>query len=242
MPSLTAAQVGTITVKRNDDEELVGEALWPPSKFETALKSRPPVLMARFIPDEMDPTYRIKLHNLLVEYTVPFVTAFLGLGNDKTSGDLASDMANSIANLAEHSLPSPMSGSPRSSDKSKSPAKPLKLSVVFRDCVLGLNPHNSPAKGLAVLTNAKFGGSIHGEESAEASLDIRKASIMIIDDVSNNGNAGNLNQRDSAVPQSSQAQAYIDNGFVPVSSISSATAGVKLARLVEDVRSLWMLS
>jgi autophagy-related protein 2 len=234
MPSLTAAQVGTITVKRNHDEELVGEALWPPSKFEAALKSRPPVLMARFIPDEMDPTYRVKLHNLLVEYTIPFVTAFLGLGNDKTSGDLASDMANSIANLAEHSLPSPMSGSPSSSDKSKSPAKPLKLSVVFRDCVLGLNPRNSPAKGLAVLTNAKFGGSMHGEDSAEASLDIRKASLMIIDDVSNNGNAGNLNQRDSAVPQSSQAQAYIDNGYVPVSSISSATAGVKLARLGED--------
>jgi autophagy-related protein 2 len=233
MPSLTAAQVGTITVKRNDDEELVGEALWPPSKFEAALKSRPPVLMARFIPDEMDPTYRIKLHNLLLEYTIPSVTAFLGLGNDKTSGDLASDMANSIANLAEHSLPSPMSGSPRT-DKSKSPAKPLKLSVVFRDCVLGLNPRNSPAKGLAILTNAKFGGSMHGEESAEASLDIRKASLMIIDDVSNNGNAGNLHQRDPAVSQSSQAQAYINNGYVPVSSISSATAGVKLARLGED--------
>ncbi|KAJ5989911.1 hypothetical protein N7499_010440 [Penicillium canescens] len=234
MPSLTAAQVGKITVKRNDDEELVGEALWPPSKFGTALKTRPPVLMARFIPDEMDPTYRIKLHNFLVEYKIPAVTAFLGLGNDKTSGDLASDMANSIANLAEHSLPSPMSGSPRTSDKSKSPAKPLKLSVVFRDCVLGLNPRNSPAKGLAVLTNAKFGGSMHGEISAEASLDIRKASVMIIDDVSNNNNAGNLHQRDSAVPQSSQAQAYIDNGYVPVSSISSATAGVKLARLGED--------
>ncbi|KAJ5296043.1 hypothetical protein N7508_010864 [Penicillium antarcticum] len=232
MPSLTAAQVGTITVKRNDDEVLVGEALWPPSKFEAALNSRPPVLMARFIPDEMDPTYRIKLHNLLVEYTIPSVTAFLGLGNDKTSGDLASDMANSIANLAEHSMPSPMSGSPRS-DKSKSPAKPLKLSVVFRDCVVGLNPRNSPAKGLAVLTNAKFVGSMDGEESAEASLDIRKASLMIIDDVSNNGNAGNLHQRDSAVSQSSQSQAYIDNGYVPVSSISSATAGVKLARLGE---------
>jgi hypothetical protein len=36
-----------------------------------------------------------------IEYTVPSVTAFLGLGGDKMSGDLASSMVNSIANLCQ---------------------------------------------------------------------------------------------------------------------------------------------
>lgn len=236
MPSLTAAQIGTMAVIRNDEENLVGQALWPPNKFQDLDQSRPPVLMARFIPDEMDPTYKIKLHNLLVEYTVPSVTAFLGLGGDKMSGDLASSMVNSIANLAEHSVPSSISNSSQRSDASSRSAKPLKLAVVFRDCVLGLNPRDSPAKGLIVLTNSKFVGSMH-DESAEASLDIRKASLMIIDDVWHEG-ADNLRQRGSAVPQTTQAQSYIDNGYVPVSSISSATAGVKLISAEDGTKSL----
>ncbi|KAJ5779712.1 hypothetical protein N7457_007432 [Penicillium paradoxum] len=237
MPSLTAAQIGTMAVSRNGDEILVKEALWPPNKYQDPTLSRPPVLMARFIPDEMDPTYKIKLHNLLVEYTVPSVTAFLGLGGDKMSGDLASSMANSIASLTEHSILLPVLTGSERLNASLSSAKPLKLAVVFRDCVLGLNPRNSPAKGLAVLTNAKFGGSMRGDESAEASFDIRKASLMIIDDVWHEG-ADNLHQRSSAVAQTTQAQAYIDQGYVPVSSISSATAGVKLNSAEDGTKSL----
>ncbi|KAJ9485065.1 Autophagy-related protein 2 [Penicillium thymicola] len=237
MPSLTAAQIGTMAVMRNNDEELVGHALWPPNKYRDPDQSYPPVLMARFIPDEMDPTYKFKLHNLLVEYTVPSVTAFLGLGGDKMSGDLASSMVNSVANLAEHSIPSSSMTGRTMSNESGSSTKPVKLAVVFRDCVLGLNPRNSPAKALAVLTNAKFEGSIHGEESAEASLDIRKASLMIIDDVYHEG-ADNLHQRGSVVPQDTQAQAYIHKGYVPVSSISSATAGVKLTGAEDGTKSL----
>ncbi|KAJ5503969.1 hypothetical protein N7463_006843 [Penicillium fimorum] len=237
MPSLTAAQIGTMTVGRNNDEELVGHALWPPNKSQDPDQSHPPALMARFIPDEMDPTYKIKLHNLLVEYTVPSVMAFLGLGGDKMSGELASSMVNSIANLAEHSIPSSsMTGRPMSNESTSS-TKPVKLAVVFRDCVLGLNPRNSPAKGLAVLTNAKFEGSMYGEESAEASLDIRKASLMIIDDVYHEG-AYNMHQRASVVSQDTQAQAYIDKGYVPVSSISSATASVKLTSAENGTKSL----
>lgn len=237
MPSLTAAQIGTMAVTRNNDEELVGHALWPPNKYQDPDQSYPPVLMARFIPDEMDPTYKIKLHNLLVEYTVPSVAAFLGLGGDKMSGDLASSMVNSIANLAEHSMPSPSMTGRSMATESSSSTKPVKLAFVFRDCVLGLNPRNSPAKGLAVLTNAKFGGSIHEDESAEASLDIRKASLMIIDNVYHE-DTYNLHQRGSVLPQDTQVQAYIDKGFVPVSSISSATAGVKLTSAEDGTKSL----
>jgi autophagy-related protein 2 len=237
MPSLTAAQIGTMNVTRNDEEDLVKQALWPPNKYEDPDESLPPILMARFIPDEMDPTYKVKLHNLLVEYTVPSVIAFLGLGGDEMGGELASSMVDSIANLAEHSMPSPvLTGSPRLNSSSSS-TNPVKLAVVFKDCVLGLNPRNSPAKGLAVLTNAKFAGSMHGDESAEASLDIKKASLMIIDNVWHEG-ADNLHQRNSTVSQVTQTQAYIDQGYVSVSTISSATAGVKLISAEDGTKSL----
>lgn len=235
MPSLTAIQVGAARLIRNGDEELMGDALLP-SKNHTSIQPQQPVLMARFIPDEMDPTFKIKLHHLRVEYTIPSIMAFLGLGRDSTSGDLASEMANSIANLAEQSTRSTKirNLSPPQASNSKVSTKPTKLAVEFRECVLGLNPRNCPAKGLIVLSNTKFSGTMHSEESTEALLEIRKASVMIIDDVSNAGQTDNLHQRRSAVIQSNQVQAYIDEGYVPVTTVSSAKAVVRVMQLAAD--------
>ncbi|KAJ5733932.1 hypothetical protein N7493_002718 [Penicillium malachiteum] len=235
MPSLIATQISSITLVRNEAEELVGEAMIP-EKSEDTIQPQPPVLMARFIPDEMDPTFKIKLHNLRVEYTVPSIMTFLGLGRDTTGTDFTSEMASSIANLAEQSIRATdmTCQSPTTSNTSKSPPKPLNLALVFRDCVIGLNPRGSPAKGLLVLSNARFGGTMHSQESSEATLDIRKASVMIIDDVANVGQTDNLHQRRSAVVHSDQASAYIGEGYVPVTTISSATAVVKVMQLTTD--------
>ncbi|KAJ5777728.1 hypothetical protein N7520_000974 [Penicillium odoratum] len=235
MPSLIATQVGAIKLIRNDNEELVGDALLP-SKNQSPIQPRHPVLMARFIPDEMDPTIKIKLHHLRVEYTIPSIMAFLGLGREITGGDFASEMAKSIANLAEQSTRSTMipSLSPPQSSTPQTSAKTTNLAVVFRDCVLGLNPRNSPSKGLVILSNSKFSGTMHSQESTDALFDIRKASVMIIDDVSNAGQTDNLHQRRSAAIQSNQVQAYIDQGYVPVTTISSATAVVKVMQLAAD--------
>lgn len=234
MPSLTATQVGTIKVLRNNHEELVGESLVP-GNVQSVDDSQPPVLMARFIPDEMDPTFKVKMHHLRVEYTVPSLMAFLGLDQNTTGHDLAGEMASSIANLAEH-LPQTMEDSVFYQPQPNTPrqSKPAKLAIVFMDSVLGLNPRNSPSKGLIVLTNAKFSGTFHADESSDASLEVGKASIMIIDDVTKVGATENLHQRASASPQSKQVQGYINQGYVPVSSISSAMAVVKLMKLDED--------
>lgn len=234
MPSLIATQVGSVKITRNEYEELVGEALAPGR--QGAVQSSSPVLMARFIPDEMDPTFKIKLHHLRVEYTIPSIMAFLGMSNDTQAGDFTSEMANSIANLAERSTRSVETTrhSPTQSTVSKASTKPMNLALLFRDCVIGLNPRKSPAKGLFVLSNAKFSGTMHNHESSEAILDIRKASLMIIDDVSHAGQTDNLNRRGAAVVQSHQTTAYIDEGYVPVTTISSATAVVKVVQLSTD--------
>ncbi|KAE8162185.1 hypothetical protein BDV40DRAFT_166177 [Aspergillus tamarii] len=232
IPSLVAAQVGSAMVLRNGTEELLGEAL-PLSAEQRSGQVPHPMLMARFIADEMEPTIKVKMHNLRAEYTVPAVIAFLGLNESSTTSDVATHMAQSIGNLAELQ-PLKESQSAIKPGSPKSPVRPTRLALALRDCVIGLNPRGSEAKGLVVLTNANFSGTMDGEASSEATLDLRKASIMIIDDVRNMGNTDDLQRRNSNAPPSSQVQSFIDMGFVTVSSISSATASVKLLRSSED--------
>ncbi|KAL4994754.1 autophagy-related protein 2 [Aspergillus recurvatus] len=225
IPSLVAAQLGSIRVTRNGDEELIGEAL-PPKPGLAPI----PALMVRFIADEMDPTIKVKLHNLRVEYTVSAVMAFLGVSDEMTSRDIAANMVSSLANIAELHPP------PKEDFEESSAAsvKPIKLKVSLRDCVLGLNPRGTAARGLIVLTNSTFNGAIHDLSSSEAVLDLRKAFIMIIDDASNIDAGSNQPRRRAASPQSDQIQTFMDMGYVSVSSISSATAAVKIMRLSND--------
>ncbi|KAL4941862.1 hypothetical protein BDV06DRAFT_172219 [Aspergillus oleicola] len=223
IPSLIAAQLGSISVVRNGDEELVGEAI--PSMPEPI-----PVLMVRFIADEMDPTIKVKLHNLRVEYTISAMTALLGISDDMESGDVAANMAYSLANIAELHPPSQKS---RKDERPSSPVKPLKLSFDLLDSVVGLNPRGTAARGLVVLTQSRFSSAIHDLASSEATLDLKKASILIIDDVDNVDMAAPAPRR-RPTSQTSQVQTFLDMGYVSVSSISSATATVKIMRLSDD--------
>ncbi|OGM50130.1 autophagy-related protein 2 [Aspergillus bombycis] len=232
LPSLVAAQVGSAMVLRNGTEELLGEAL-PLSAEQRSGQIPHPMLMARFIADEMEPTIKVKMHNLRAEYTVPAAIAFLGLNESSTTGDVAANMAQSLGNLAELQ-PSKDSKPAIQPESPKAPVRPTRLALALRDCVIGLNPRGSEAKGLVVLTNANFSGAMGDEASSEATLDLRKASIMIIDDARNMGNTDDPHRRNSTSPPSSQVQSFIDMGFVTVSTISSATASVKLLRSSED--------
>ncbi|BCS24382.1 putative autophagy regulatory protein Atg2 [Aspergillus puulaauensis] len=227
IPSLVAAQLNSISVFRNGNEELVGEALpRPPGSIAV------PALMVRFIADEMDPTIKVKLHNLRVEYSIPAITALLGISDDMTSGDVAANMASSLANIAE--LHPPPQESPKVESSGDS-VKPTKIKLDMRDCVIGLNPRGASARGLLVLTHSTFGGTIQDILSSEATLDLRKAFIMIIDNVDNIDTGSNLNRRKPiTAPQGVQVQTFADMGYVLVSSISSATATVKIMRLGDD--------
>ncbi|KAL1964060.1 hypothetical protein VTN77DRAFT_7606 [Rasamsonia byssochlamydoides] len=233
IPSLVAAQIRRIALTRNDVEELVGEALQLPTR-ENAARSPLPMIMARFIADEMDPTVKVKLHNIRVEYTVPSIVAFLGL-DDGTTAEVAANMANSIANLTDLHASQHKCTSPCDFEGSKPDSMPSKLTVALRDCVLGLNPHGMPAKGLVILTYARFAGAIHDDDPSEATLDVRKATFMIIDDVQNIDSVDNHPRQHTLVAgQSEQVQAFADMGFVPISYISSALAVVKVVQLDDD--------
>ncbi|KAI9376037.1 autophagy-related protein 2 CAD motif-domain-containing protein [Aspergillus egyptiacus] len=227
IPSLAAAQLGSIKLVRNENEELIGDAL-PSAPGQGA------VLRVRFIADEMDPTVKVKLHDLRFEYTIPSVMAFLGISDEMTSGDVAANMASSLANLGEVQPPSQETRS-SSEEYSVTAAKATKLTVDVQDCLVGLNPRGTVARGLLVLANAKFFGAMHDPSSSEATLDLRKASIMIIDDAANVGSEIHLpRHKDDDRPKPSQDRSLTDMGYVTVSTISSAAATVKIVRLSDD--------
>ncbi|ETI23987.1 hypothetical protein G647_05794 [Cladophialophora carrionii CBS 160.54] len=217
VPSLAAAQIAAWTLARKDDV-LIGDVL-PQSK--TVLG--PPMFMCRFIADEMDPTVRLKLSNTCIEYKVPIVVALTALAERLKTEETVDK--RTIA-----SPPSSPSLSTAGSVEANSLARKIRISLVFRDSAIALNPDRSPAKGLFVLTDAVLRHENQKRGSTDT-LDIKKASLLIINDVSTIGlESGNVDHK-LYFEENDQVQQLTKAGFVPVGSMSSASA---IIHVIED--------
>lgn len=235
LPSLTALGIDFIEVHRNHTEELLGQTL-PYAEVQQGLS---PVIMARFLGNEMEPVVKVKVQNLRAEYHVSTIMAFMGLPEDSSTEDMISGTVSSIATVAtspqnvERIQPKLSS---RSSDVEtfSSSSKLLRLDISIRDSIIGLNPYKSLAKGLVVFTDARISGTLPKEDEADATFEIKKASLMIIDDQKNVfaeskpvGSVHNDNQN-------TQLQHLLDIGFVSVSYISSAKVTLKVFKMDSD--------
>jgi autophagy-related protein 2 len=230
-PTLVALSIGTLDLTRNDMEILIGEGtdadLCEPSQ-------RQPAVMARMIGDEMEPVVKIKLWNLEIAYRVPTILAIMGLTDDATVEDMSASLATSIATLTDHireSSPNPASPVPsRLKDTKKSEAKPMIIDVVIRDCILGLNPLGLPSKVLVVMTEAHLSAALPKEQSTVATVELNKASLLVIDNVANisTSHGAARPRRGSFDGGSSQVADLCAMGFVSVSYISSAKATIKV--------------
>lgn len=235
LPSLTALGIDFIEVLRNHTEELLGQTL----TYAEGQEGPSPVIMARFLGNEMEPVVKVKIQNLRAEYHVSTVMAFMGLSEDSSTEDMISGMVSSIATITtspknvERIQPKLSS---RSSDieKFSSSSKLLRLDISIRDSIIGLNPYKSLAKGLIVFTDARISGTLPKEDEAEATFEIKKASLMIIDDqknvVSGSKPVGSVHQDN----QNTQLQHLLDTGFVSVSYISSAKVTLKVFKMDSD--------
>lgn len=229
LPSLTTLGIKSIQVYRNLSEELLGEAL----AVEFGHDPPAPMIMGRFVGNEMEPTVKIKLHNVRIEYHISTVMAIMGLSDVMTAEAIVADIASSVAtitNLQESSASPAKPLSQTSNDRSTGSSKTLKLNIAIRDSLIGLNPRNSTARGLVVLTNTQFVGALPREDEANATLEIRKASLMIIDDVHNVISSNEPVQERSPDGQHGQIVGLADRGYVSVGYISAAKAtmqGVK---------------
>ncbi|KAI9776089.1 MAG: autophagy- protein 2 [Geoglossum umbratile] len=232
LPSLLALGIGKVQLRRNSVEELLGEGT--PSPPPTS-GTQPLMIMARMIGDELEPTVRVKLWNIRIEYSVPTALAATGLSETMTGEEAVADMVESIATLMDRNL-APGADSeayhlPTSSGGSNTASKPLRVEVFLQDCMVGLNPLDIPSKGLVVLTETRLSGIMPQKELFEAVLEIHKASLLIIDDTKNILPIGDVpisTRRQSFDYGSRQVSDLCRMGFVSVSYISSAKAIFKL--------------
>ncbi|KAF6226448.1 hypothetical protein HO133_009314 [Letharia lupina] len=228
-PSLVALGITTLNLHRNGTEELIGHAL----PMQIVGETYSPMVMARFVGNEMEPTAKIKLYNVRFEYHVPTLMAVMGMKDATSVQSIVADMVSSVATLTARaadrgSTPKPSAQEPASSDRSQG-SKELRLDVAVRDSTLGLNPRKSPAKGLVVFTDTHFVGAMPRGEEADAVLDIRKASLMVIGD---RENAPSTAQ--SSIDRRGQVEILSDLGYVSVSLISAAKATIKIVKLEND--------
>lgn len=210
IPALMAAQVSTLSLARNKDETLVGEVL---PQDDTMMG--PPMLMCRFIADEMEPTVRLKLTNTCVEYKVSTLVAVTDFLKKLEIQDSRPE-AGSSRQLSPSSS--------RSSDLSEF-ARKVKVSVVFRDSAAALCPTDGPSKGLLLLTKSSVGYEAH-KTGTKVSVDVAKASLLIVNDVEVLGDGiGNADEK-LYFDQTDQVQRLTSLGYVPVASLSAAVANV----------------
>lgn len=235
LPSLTALGVNSIKIHRNYEEELLGETFPHSNKHEKTS----PMIMARFIGNEMEPIVKVKVQNLRLEYHVSTIMAMMGLSEDTTTETIVSGLVSSIATLTnrqqvEQLTPKLSSHESSDSEKSSSGSKPVRLEISIRDSIVGLNPRNSPAKGLVVLTNAQLNGALPKEDEANAVFEVKKASLMVVDNRKNIIQENNSTMATIHNNQSNQLQDLLDSGFVSVSYISSAKITLKVVKSGSD--------
>ncbi|KAI5797364.1 hypothetical protein DFH27DRAFT_526134 [Peziza echinospora] len=256
-PNLVALAMGTVGLRRNGDEELIGEGL--PKEIairgfanHAATGTRKvtddedrPMVMVRLLGDDPEPVIKIKLWNLRIEYNVDTLMALMNSPN--VSGDeIAREMVDSIATLTERQVRrdqkvkkkkhvnSPLDTTMMASPTATSAPKPLRVEVVIRDSVLGLNPLGLPSRGLFALTEAKVYIELPSPKAElEVTIEMKRASVLLIDDVANlltaeeaTHEAARHRRRKEAFTET--LAAFAELGYVSIATISSARAILKL--------------
>ncbi|ODA80713.1 hypothetical protein RJ55_03672 [Drechmeria coniospora] len=226
VPSLVAVAVGAVSVRRNKTEELISS---PSFDSPTESHDKAPILMARMIGDEMEPTVKLKLYEVRIEYRVPTVMDVLGLAEDATPQDFEAGLAASVASLGDRAQSfirrphSPTIGDVK-------PSKPMTLDVGLRDCLIGLNPLDLTSKMVVALTEAHLQTTLPKDGKTTVTMDINKASILLTDDVSQigSGAASPEARRLSLSAVSAQVADMCAKGFVNICYISSASVAARV--------------
>ncbi|KAI9806429.1 MAG: autophagy- protein 2 [Piccolia ochrophora] len=241
LPSLLALGIRSIDLCRNSTDTIICKA---ESNRPDATLS--PMLMARMIGDELEPTVRIKLRNVCAEYRPATIIALFGLSQNQTAEELVVNLAQSLVTLdnvprratTATATATITRGSDLSGKEQFPGAKPVKVDIVLHDCTVGLNPVQSPSKGLVVLTEAHFHGVTPMGERFQATAEIHKASLLIIDNTDHIQTVQQASQQ--SAPRgfdvsSDQVSHLCAKGFVSVGYMSSAKATVSTVDLGPDV-------
>lgn len=222
LPALVALSVGSICAGPLDGLDLVHELVRPAEQL--------PMIMMRMIGDEIEPTVKVKLFNLCVEYSVSTLVALSGSSAPLETENAVNDMATSILNLAAVEIEETLCTPASESRASARPARKMGVEVLLRDCAIGLKPQDSSAKGVFVLADTKLSTVVPPGDVFSATLSLRKASLHIVDKEPDSTQATEVALR--SVPTTDRVSSHLAaKGFVSVSSIMKAQA---ILNIIED--------
>lgn len=217
LPSLVAVALGKIGVRRNESEELLGEAL--EGKMRDKVDEGKHMLMLRIVGDEPEPVVKLKLWNVRVEYRVETLMALTNTPAEKVTAEvLANEMVQSVISVAEKNM--------------RDEGPPLGVDVLIRDCVLGLNPLGLKSRGLVVLTDSRLQAALPNRGLLSAGVDVRKAFVMLIDDTANLLPALEPRRRKPKVNRHHDGLTSL--GYVSVVEVSSARVTLQIVDAGEN--------
>ncbi|GAB7355102.1 hypothetical protein MBLNU459_g5682t2 [Dothideomycetes sp. NU459] len=225
IPALFAFSLGTILVRGTNGDALLHELV------STASPDNLPMIMARMIGDEVEPTLKMKLFNLCIEYSVPTLLGLTGMDQPINTEGLVRDLAESIMDVAQEVGEPTVTSATDQSQASDRSGKKIGIDVLLHDCAIGLQPHESSSKGMFVFTNTKLSTTVPPGETFAITLELRKASLHIVDRIADPTQAHSIaHPRTNTTMLSDRLHSFISTrGFVPVSSIMSAKISLRVA-------------
>lgn len=237
LPLLVATSIASVRVYRNSVEELLGEVS---SLNSQETNTAPPMIMARLIGDEMEPTVRIKLRGVRFEYRVPVINELSKtVGSEEEMGEPTRSPAELGVEQSSQQTITDRRINESPDDKQNVYFKYAKVDIVFQDCVLGLNPIGLPSKGLVVLSHMELSGGIGSNDLLKLILGIRKSSLLIIDDtnrITSGTSSGSRPGGEASRTEGSLVPDLCAIGFVSVAYISSAKITMQEHAVIPDGR------
>ena len=225
LPALLALSIGDLKGSKNGKTELVHPlvSLSGPENL--------PLIMARMLGDEVEPTVKIKLFNICIEYSVSVVLALTGLDNEAETEEVVAELAQSVAQLALRQVETVKERASPVSDAGPK-TKKMNIDLLVHDSAIGLTPQRLASKGLFVLTEARFSTAIPVQKSLNANLELRKAGLLITDQLLVENSDATVRSRKSSGNTTAKPKltlALSKQGFVSVGSIMAARISARIA-------------
>ncbi|KXT12390.1 hypothetical protein AC579_1710 [Pseudocercospora musae] len=218
IPALVAFSIGNLLASQAGGPQIL-RPLIPMAGTDAS-----PVVMARMLGDEVEPTVKVKLYNLCAEYSVPVVLDLTGMDAEVEPEALVHELAQSVANLAMAQNPSKPARSP-TSEPSGTSSKKTNISLLVHDSALGLTPQKLPSKVMLVLSDIHLSTVVPPADRMSAKVDLRKAAVFVTDRCSADMNDEPIPTHVSShVLNTTQrlANFLVKQGFVSVGSVMAA--------------------
>ncbi|KAI5288108.1 autophagy- protein 2, partial [Ascosphaera acerosa] len=232
LPPLSAGKVQTLKITRNGDITLLGPATAPPLGHEQSFDHSSPMIMARYLSEELEPTLTVKLFDCLLEYHIPTVLAFLGVNMDHADSEILKQRSPDTANAPSGFDEQASEGSQTTLGSHSA----RRVAIALRDCHIGLRCQHTPARGLLVLSSGQFHGSLEAGPLSQASLEVHRGSFLINDNITQQTPSSQRGKRHAI--GDAHLQELCAQGFVLVASLSSTKLFATATRSSETLTSV----